>query len=150
MMRVPRDDMATFLAFKDAAVRPQGDTMEELAASMREAGTRTYEYFGALLDARDASGEVKEDLIGLLRSAEVDGEPLTRLQLLDITYLLMIAGLGVTPALVVVCPALPRRSEFQPAGYKRLATWIVFRSRTIAVATIAVTAVACPISQPCG
>jgi cytochrome P450 len=93
MMGVPRDDMATFLAFKDAVVRPQGDTMEELAASMRVAGTRTYEYFGALLDARDASGEVKEDLIGLLRSAEVDGERLTRLQLLDITYLLMIAGL---------------------------------------------------------
>ena len=93
MMGVPREDIATFLAFKDAVVRPQGDTMEELVASMQEAGRRTYEYFGQLLDEREASGEAKEDLVGLLINAEVDGERLTRLQLLDITYLFIIAGL---------------------------------------------------------
>jgi len=93
LMGVPRDDMATFVAFKDAVVRPKGDTLEELAASMRSAGKQTYEYFGALLDEREASPETKEDLIGLLMAAEVAGQRLSRLQLLDITYLLIIAGL---------------------------------------------------------
>ena len=59
------------------------------------------------------------------------------------SVLSMITGLGITPALVIVCPALPRRSEFQAARYTRLATWIVSRSRMISLATIAVTAVAC-------
>ncbi len=59
------------------------------------------------------------------------------------SVLAMVAGLGITPALVTICPLLPRRSEFQVARFSRLATWIVARSRIISTATIAVTAIAC-------
>lgn len=59
------------------------------------------------------------------------------------SVLSMIGGLGITPMLVVVCPTLPRRSEYDMARYSRLAAQIVGHSRSIAVATIVVTIVSC-------
>jgi len=93
MMGVPAEHIPRFLAFKDDVIRPQGQTMEEVFEFAREAGRKTYAYFDELLDERDAAGEIREDLIGYLMAAEVDGHRLSRLELLDICYLLMIAGL---------------------------------------------------------
>lgn len=59
------------------------------------------------------------------------------------SVLSMVAGLGFTPALVVVCPTLPRRNEYDAARYSRLAAWIVAHSRPIAAATLIVTAISC-------
>lgn len=58
------------------------------------------------------------------------------------SVLSMAAGLGITPALVTICPSLPRRAEFEPARYSRLATWIVSHSRVISAATMALTLLA--------
>jgi len=58
------------------------------------------------------------------------------------SILSMIAGLGITPALVTICPALPRHSEISTASYSRMATWIVSRSRLISTATVALTVIA--------
>jgi cytochrome P450 len=93
LMGVPRADVAQFQSFKDAVIRPQGGTMEEMMDYARQAGKQTYEYFDSLLNRREASEQHPQDLLAELSAAEVDGQRLTRLQLLDITYLLMIAGL---------------------------------------------------------
>ena len=49
-------------------------------------------YFNDSLDARDASGDPGDDMIGWLMTTEVEGERLTRENILDILGLLMIAG----------------------------------------------------------
>ncbi len=50
-------------------------------------------YFNESLDAREASGDPGDDMIGWLMTTEVEGERLTRENILDILGLLMIAGL---------------------------------------------------------
>jgi cytochrome P450 len=55
-------------------------------------------YFNDSLDAREASGDPGDDMIGWLMSTEVDGDRLTRENLLDILGLLMIAGLDTVAA----------------------------------------------------
>jgi cytochrome P450 len=56
------------------------------------------EYLYAELDRREASGEPGDDLIGGFLTAEVDGETLTREDVIDITFLLVLAGLDTVAA----------------------------------------------------
>jgi cytochrome P450 len=93
IMGVPASELQNFIAFKDACVRPPGNTLEEMRAASQEAGRRTYAYFNRVLDERSQLVDPGNDLLGWLMTAEVDDQRLTRLQILDITYLLMIAGL---------------------------------------------------------
>ena len=93
IMGVPNSELDNFVRFKDAVVRPSGDTIEEMMASSQAAGKNTYAFFNAFLDERAARHEPGDDLIGWLMTAEIDERPLTRLEILDTTYLLMIAGL---------------------------------------------------------
>lgn len=59
------------------------------------------------------------------------------------SVLSMCAGIGLTPVLVIVCPALPRRNESDAMRYSMLATWIVANSRPIAAVTVLMTLVSC-------
>jgi cytochrome P450 len=93
LMGVPRSDVDRFLSFKDDVIRPQGSNWDEVVAFAREAGQRTYAYFDEVLDERAGRPHPGDDLIGGLLLAEVDGQRLTRQNMLDILYLLMIAGL---------------------------------------------------------
>ena len=52
----------------------------------------------------------------------------------------MVAGLGITPAILVVCPTLPRRTSSGVQGGMRLSNWIVSRSGKIVFATLLMTA----------
>jgi len=98
MMGLPLDDVDEFIRFKDDVVRPQGETMDEILAFAREAGKRAYAYFNAFLDDRAASGKDYDDWTAYLVNLEVEGEQLTRTQVLDIMYLLVIAGLDTVVA----------------------------------------------------
>ena len=60
------------------------------------AGRRCYEYFERTLDERAKSP--REDILSWMLSAEVDGQRLTREQILDICYLLLLAGLDTVTA----------------------------------------------------
>ncbi|MSP61926.1 MAG: cytochrome P450 [Myxococcales bacterium] len=109
-------------------------------AAVRAASERCYAYFGRLLDERavraepdrpatggstaspGSSGtEPGDDLIGWLMAAEVEGERLTRENILDISYLLILAGLD-TFASSLACmiarlarlPELRRRLVAEP------------------------------------
>lgn len=54
-----------------------------------------------------------------------------------------IAGLGITPAVVKICPTLTARPQQSTARDSRLAAWIVSRSRRLVAASVAVTIISC-------
>jgi len=92
LLGLPIDDLPLFLAFKEAVIRPQGATAEEQQRNMRAAGTRMYDYLVRTLDERRAEPP-RDDLIGGFLTVEADGARLTDTEIVDICYLLVIAGL---------------------------------------------------------
>ena len=92
LLGLPPEDLPFFLDFKEAVVRPQGATIEEQQENMRAAGERMYDYLLATLEDRRA-GSPRDDLIDGFVSVELEGERLTDTEIVDICYLLVIAGL---------------------------------------------------------
>jgi len=92
LLGLPLADLPFFLDFKEAVVRPQGDTVEEQQENMRVAGERMYDYLVTTLHERRTS-PATDDLIAGFLVAEVEGERLTDAEIVDICYLLVIAGL---------------------------------------------------------
>jgi cytochrome P450 len=92
LLGLPIDDLPLFLEFKEAVVRPRGATAEEQQQNMRAAGKRMHDYLMRTLDERRA-GPPRDDLIGGFLTVEVDGARLTDREIVDICYLLVIAGL---------------------------------------------------------
>jgi cytochrome P450 len=97
LVGAPTDDLAFFLEFKDAVIHADGDTMEERMASAAEAGAKLYTYLNDLIGERRRHAP-KGDLLGVLMQAEVDGEPVSQLDLLNVLFLLMFAGLDTVTA----------------------------------------------------
>jgi cytochrome P450 len=99
LMGIPASDLDYFLDFKNNLLRDfPGETARAREERMKAAGKRCYSYFDAVLDKREAAGIAGEDLLGRFLTAEVDGHRLTRENILDICYLLMIAGLDTVAA----------------------------------------------------
>jgi cytochrome P450 len=92
LLGLPRADLPVFLEFKESVVRPRGETEAEQAEFARQAGARMYEYLDAVLEERSRR-EPAADLIGGFLTTEIGGERLTRENIIDICYLLVIAGL---------------------------------------------------------
>lgn len=98
LVGAPVEDLDFFLDFKQGVIHPEGDTVEEMDANMAVAGGKLLEYFVKFLTERRAETEQKdtaqkEDVIAVLLRSEVDGEPIAELDLLNIMFLLMFAGL---------------------------------------------------------
>lgn len=89
---LPLEDVPFLLWFKDGIIRPAD---EEHRAS---ASPKMIEYLYAELDRREASGVPGDDLIGGFLTAEVEGNRLTREDVIDITFLLVLAGLDTVTA----------------------------------------------------
>ena len=89
---LPLDDVPFLLWVKNGVIRP---TDEEHRAS---AGPKLIEYLDAELSRRESSGRVQDDLIGGFLAAEVDGHRLTHEDVIDITFLLVLAGLDTVTA----------------------------------------------------
>jgi cytochrome P450 len=108
---LPLDDVGFLIWVKDGIIRP---TDEEHRVT---ASPKLIEYLQAELDRREASGVVQDDLIGGFLSAEVDGHRLTHEDVIDITFLLILAGLDtVTSSLSCMVDWLARH----PAERDRL------------------------------
>ena len=92
LLGLPLDDLDFLIWFKNGIIRPTDDDHRVTA------NTKMIEYLYAELDRREARGEPGDDLIGGFITAEVDGEILTREDVIDITFLLVLAGLDTVAA----------------------------------------------------
>jgi cytochrome P450 len=92
LLGLPQEDQPFLVWFKNGIIRPT-DAEHQAAAA-----PKMIEYLHAELDRREASGELGDDLIGGFLTAEVDGHRLTREDVLDITFLLVLAGLDTVAA----------------------------------------------------
>ncbi len=97
---LPGERMDFFLEIKDDIIRPHvrhaGAELPRMKEIRAEAGQRMYAYFEEAMDERmDAPSD---DLLGALLSAEIDGEKLERSEILDICFLMLLAGLDTVTA----------------------------------------------------
>ncbi|HEX3980986.1 MAG TPA: cytochrome P450, partial [Acidimicrobiales bacterium] len=98
---LPFEELPRFLKMKDGVIRPEVVTgtnfnSEEATTYQQETADSIYEYFNEILDVREA--ERKEDILSRFLDAEVEGEKLTREDILDICFLFLIAGLDTVTA----------------------------------------------------
>lgn len=95
LLGLPLSDLGFFLELKDDIIRPQKShpklSFDQLAPVRKAAGTRNYDYFRRALDEREA--HPRDDMLTALLHAEIEGERLSRNEILDICFLLLLAGL---------------------------------------------------------
>jgi cytochrome P450 len=97
LMGLPEHELRMFLDLRDGLLHP--DNIDPAAAAdmqlrgtiARATGARIYEYFGNIVDERSA--HPGDDVISHLLKTEIDGDRLTPENVIDICYMLMIAGL---------------------------------------------------------
>jgi cytochrome P450 len=100
MLGAPPEDWERFSKWSDAAV---GAADPEIEMDHLVALGELYEYFTKLIEAR-RSGAVsgQDDLLSILAAAEVDGERLTDADLLNFSFLLLVAGNETTRNLIAL------------------------------------------------
>ncbi len=96
LMGLPLEDLDLFLRFKDGIIRPPASDLTEGRAMARATGQEIYAYFERVIAERRAQPE--DDLISGFIAAEIDGERLTTEDILDISYLFLLAGLDTVTA----------------------------------------------------
>jgi cytochrome P450 len=101
LLGLPFDELPELLRMKDGIIRPQhviGKPVRhpETRAYQQATARSIYEYFERVLDRRKL--EPGEDLLSTFLAAEIDGDRLSRDDILDICFLFMIAGLDTVSA----------------------------------------------------
>jgi cytochrome P450 len=97
LMGLPENDLRLFLDMRDGILHPEKQDEEAWldadarARVMASTGQQIYDYFGALVDERTA--RPAGDVLSRFVEAEVDGERLSKDEILDICFLMLIAGL---------------------------------------------------------
>jgi cytochrome P450 len=105
---LPAERQDDFFRWRDNIIRPSVFDIEEARALREETSKAMYAFFEQIMDEqRDA-----DHLFGRLLRAEVEGERLSREEILDISYLFLIAGLDtVTATLDCAITNLARNPE---------------------------------------
>lgn len=100
LLGAPPDEWEQFRSWSDAAV---GAADPDIGADHLTALAELYEYFTTLIAAR-RSGEVTglEDLLSILAAAEIDGQRLSDADLLNFSFLLLVAGNETTRNLIAL------------------------------------------------
>jgi cytochrome P450 len=100
LMGLPQSELPRFLRIKDMIIRPQTlmetPTAEGAQALRKEAGRQIYEFFGGVIDERKRKAGT--DMVSYLLETEIDGHRLTREDILDVSFLLILAGLDTVTA----------------------------------------------------
>jgi len=100
LLGLPASDLDLFLELKDGIIRPNknqpGMSMDAATQKRVATGRRIYEYFERTIDERQKSP--RDDLMTDLVTAEIEGERLDRNEVLDICFLLLLAGLDTVTA----------------------------------------------------
>lgn len=100
IMGLPMSDRDEFLRFKKLILSDsQTDVSEqERVANVAQAVQWIQSYFNHDLDQREKESTPRDDMIGWLLGTEVEGERLSRAEVLDILGMLMLAGLDTIAA----------------------------------------------------
>lgn len=101
LLGLPQEDLPQFLAMKDGIIHPDsisGKSIDdpETTAVQAEAARSIYEYFGPALEERAAAP--RDDMLSFFLTTEAEGERLSHEEILDICFLLLIAGLDTVTA----------------------------------------------------
>lgn len=93
LMGLPQKDLDLFLEMKNGIIRPRVEPGDVEGATRVRAtsGKRIYAYFEAVIEERAA--QPRDDMIGYLLGVEIDGNKLSHTEILDICFLLLLAGL---------------------------------------------------------
>lgn len=112
LLGLPQSDREFFLDFVGDVLRPDGETDEEKAAIRAAAPGRMFPYLAEAIAQRRANPGKYPGLISGLLEAEVEGHKLDDREILNILFLLMIAGLDtVTASLSCLIAWLGRHPE---------------------------------------
>ena len=157
LMGLPWEELDTLLRLKDGIMRPGGGGLgpEEEMRIRAETGTEIYAYFDAILDERQEHPE--EDILTGFLGAEVDGEKLTREEILDICFLFLIAGLDtVTDSLTCFFAYLGRHPAHRqqivadpsviPKAVEEMLRWETPVAGTARLATSDSVVTGCPVA----
>lgn len=115
LLGLPVSDLDVFITMKDGIIRPdavKGVTREseEAKSYQQEVAASIYDYFDKVLDEREV--ERRDDWLSQFLDAEVDGDRLTREEILDVCFLFLIAGLDtVTDSLECFFAYLARHPD---------------------------------------
>jgi cytochrome P450 len=101
LLGLPLEELDRFLTMKDGIIRPdhvtgRGYGSKTAQEYQQEIADSVYDYFNEVLDQREK--ERRDDLLSLFLDAEVEGDRLTRNDILDICFLFLIAGLDTVTA----------------------------------------------------
>ena len=92
LLGLPLQDLEFLLWFKNGVIRPDDDDHRAQASG------RMVEYLFQVLDERTAETTPRDDLIGGFMGAEVDGQRLSREEVMNIIFVLVFAGLDTVSA----------------------------------------------------
>jgi len=116
LLGLPVSRATEFIALKDGIIRPQARTPEEHSAMVDATGARIYAVLEEVIDERL---EAPQDcFISSFLDAEVDGQRLTREEVVDICYLFFLAGLDTVTASL---DCMMARLALHPNEQRRLA-----------------------------
>ncbi|MHB8665590.1 MAG: cytochrome P450 [Acidimicrobiales bacterium] len=94
---LPWDELDAILEMRDGIMRPGPSAgvieidPDKRLAIQRATGTRIYDYFNVVLDER--AKQPRDDILTGFLNSEIDGDKLSREEILDICFLFLIAGL---------------------------------------------------------
>jgi cytochrome P450 len=157
LMGLPWEELDVLLRFKDGILRAgsTGTTdPAERARIQHETGQEIYAYFDAILDQRATTP--RDDILTHFLTAEIDGERLTREEILDICFLFLIAGLDtVTDSLTCMFAFLAQHPEHRrqlagdpsliPAAVEEMLRWETPVTQTPRVARADAEVAGCPV-----
>ena len=101
LLGLPLEELPEFLKMKDGIIRPdhvtgRGYGSQAAQDYQQQIADSVYDYFDMVLDQREA--ERRDDLLSLFLDAEMEGDRLSREDILDICFLFLIAGLDTVTA----------------------------------------------------
>jgi cytochrome P450 len=157
LMGLPWEELDTLLHLKDGILRPvgaDGDPAERVRIQ-NQTGTEIYAYFNAILD--DRAADPRDDILTLFLDTEIDGDRLTRDEILDICFLFLIAGLDtVTDSLTCMYAFLAQHADHRrmiaehpemiPSAVEELLRWETPVPQVPRMATKATEVRGCPVA----
>jgi cytochrome P450 len=157
LLGLPIEERPLFLKWKDAIIRPpEGIDFEESGPIRKAAADEMYAYFLKMLDLRET--DPRDDLLTGFLNSEVEGTRLTRDEILDICFLLLIAGLDtVTDALDCSFAYLAQHPEHRrqivddpsviPSAIEELLRWETVVPGVARFARIDTEIAGCPVAK---